>query len=464
MTEQRARLTDAELVERLKLYEQHGSNVSKAARALGIGRPAMSTSLSEARRRGLTAHTKTVDAEARLRTKLSIAERELASVFRHNLDAETVRKEIYDLAAITPSPPQWVVKKTKPGLPGVPMTVWSDWHWGERISRVEVGGVNEFNRAIGWERVRTLVEKTIDLAHRHMVNPKYPGIVVCLGGDMITGAIHEELGETNDGTVQQACLDVQEALIWGLEQIADVFGRVFVPCVVGNHSRDCRKPRAKQAVYRSFEWNIYCQLERHFRGDRRIHFMVPSEPDCLFTVAGHRYFLTHGDRLGVKGGDGMIGALGPITRGAIKVGRQQAQIGRDFDTLILCHYHTFIPRSEASAVIVNGCLCGFNEYANLGLRVPYSRPSQALWFSHPEWGVTFQLAIYLEKQQASLRGPSDWVTWQNIERGWNGPETQAPKARRRPTKTPRSNRTRSTRTNPKPTRKKAGRGRKGRAA
>lgn len=31
-----------------------------------------------------------------------------------------------------------------------------------------------------------------------MVNPDYPGIVVALAGDMVSGDIHQELKETNE--------------------------------------------------------------------------------------------------------------------------------------------------------------------------------------------------------------------------------------------------------------------------
>jgi hypothetical protein len=422
-----ARLSDAELVERLKLYEACKRNIAQAARKMGIAPSSMSVSLAEARRRGLTANSKTVDMEAKLRTKLALATQELAARQRENDTAESIRKEIYALAAMTPDPPRWVSKKTKPGSPGVPMTVWSDWHWGERVTKSEVGGVNEFNRKIAWQRVRKLVEKTIDLCYGHMVKPDYPGIVVALAGDFITGAIHDDLAETNDGTVQQAVLDVTEALIWGISELADKFGAVFCPCVPGNHGRDTGKPRVKRAVFHSYEWNICCTLERHFRGDKRVQFMIPEEPDCLFTVAGHRYFLTHGDRLGTGGGDGIIGCLGPIARGTIKLGRQQAQIGRDFDTMVIGHYHQYVPRSEAIPVIVNGCLIGFNEYANLGLRARYSRPSQALWFTHPEHGVTAQWAIYLEPERKSITRKSDWVTWQQTQRRPRGRQQPPPR-------------------------------------
>jgi hypothetical protein len=331
---------------------------------------------------------------------------------RNALEAEErTRAAILELDRLTPCQPEWLTGKHTHDSPGVPMTVWSDWHWGERVFREQVGGVNTFNRRIAKERVERLVDSTIMLCKEFMVKPDYPGIVVCLGGDMITGDIHEELRETNEGTVQECLLEVEGYLTAGLTRIAEAFGQVFVPCVVGNHGRDTLKPRMKNRVYTSHEWLMYRRLANHFSADPRLLFQVPGETDAHFKVFNHRFLLTHGDALGVKGGDGMIGALGPITRGAIKVGRSEAQIGRDFDTLVMGHWHTYIPRSDASHVIVNGALKGYDEYARIGLRVPYSRPSQALWFVHPSYGITCQWPIFLGAQRKSAQ-TARWVSFE----------------------------------------------------
>lgn len=403
--------TDAELIERLRLHLKLGRTA--AARALGIGISALTTSLQIARERGLTIDSVAEDKTAKLETKLKVALAELKAVERDNNNAASIREKIYQLSAYTPDPPTWIGDTKHAGHTGVPVAIWSDWHWGEVVRREEVGGVNVFNRAVAKTRLHKLVEGTIELAMHHMVNPVYPGIVVCLGGDMISGNIHEELRETNDGPVQQSLLEVQEHLIAALTRVADAFGRVFVVCVVGNHGRNTLKPRAKNRVYESYEWNLYCQLESWFKakGDTRVRFLIPGETDAYFRVLGHRFLLTHGDTLGVKGGDGIIGAIGPIARGATKVGRSEAQIGRDFDTLLMGHYHTYIPRGDALPVIVNGALKGYDEYARLMLRVPYARPSQALFFVNQKYGITAQWPIYLEAK-AKSSDTSDWVQWE----------------------------------------------------
>ena len=351
------------------------------------------------------------EAESKMFQRVRTLERELKNINKEQDSAASIREAIYRLSAQAPKPPRWIAKPAKGGLTGVPMTIWSDWHWGEVIRAEEVGGANEFNRTIAKRRVQILVDQTIDLALKHMVKPEYPGIVICLGGDFYTGTIHDELRETNEGFVFQVLQELQDQMAAAITQMAKAFGKVFVPCVVGNHGRTTTRPRAKGRVYENYEWNLYCQLERHFRGNKDVQFLIPGETDAYFSVMGHRFLLTHGDSLGVKGGDGIIGALGPITRGAIKVGRSEAQIGRDFDTLLIGHYHTYIPRSDASAVIANGSLLGYNEYARLMLRVPYARPSQALWFVHEKHGLTAQWNVYLDSLKHRPRPKHEWVTW-----------------------------------------------------
>jgi hypothetical protein len=403
------KLTDAELINTVRLREELGP--TEAAKRLGLRARMLHERCREAVSRGLSAKTKISDQTAAMKLRLREAEAELSSIKKDNLDTASVREEIFSLSTLPFNPPDWLTKPTKPGLPGVPVTIWSDFHWGERVFKDQMNGLNEFNRKIARERFKRLVDSVIDLTLHHMVNPNYPGIVVCLGGDMMTGTIHEELAVTNDGDVNQTLMELQEYLAAGLRHLADKFGRVFVPCVVGNHARMTPKPRAKNHTHESFEYLLYLRLEKEFAGDKRVQFLIPTSSDAHFIVLGHRFLLTHGDTLGVKGGDGIIGALGPIARGATKVGRAESQVDRAFDTLLIGHWHTYIPRGGATPVLVNGALKGYDEYARLFLRVPYSRPSQALFFVHPKYGITAQWEIYLDENKAKSDRRSDWVTW-----------------------------------------------------
>lgn len=427
------KLSRAEATRRLQTFEAclregytplgvkggRGSAVEETARRLGVSSGSLMRSIERAlgpdavRDAPPSAHPPADLAaereKIRERDELARLRAQLKEAHREAIDAEVVREQIFGLAARVPSPPDWLLEnRTGGSAPGVPVTIWSDWHWGEVVRPEEVGGVNAFNSTIGRERARNLVERTIDLCFGHMVRPEYPGVVVCLGGDMITGTIHQELAETNDLPTLAAVMDVADAIAWGLGHMADRFGRVFVPCVVGNHGRNTLKPRAKGRVHTSLEWLLYCQLERHFCHDARVRFLISGDADCHFRVYGHRFMLTHGDALGVKGGDGIIGSLGPITRGRIKTRDSEAQVGRDFDTLLIGHWHTYLP---LPGLVVNGALKGYDEFARLYLRAKYQRAIQALFFVHRKHGVTCHWPVFVDDSRASTAPADEWVGW-----------------------------------------------------
>lgn len=342
--------------------------------------------------------------------KLLIAERELRRRSNERDSMEKIRSEIYGLAEVTPDPPKWLDQEPGKSTTGCPIINLSDWHWGEVVDPDQVGGVNAFNRQIAKRRVRVLYDTITDLCFNHMTNPKYPGCVICLTGDMITGAIHDDLRETNDGPVTWSVIEVENQIIGLINALQKKFGKVFVPCVPGNHGRNTIKPRAKNRVYDSYEWLIYTHIEQYYRTNPNVSVHVPNGVDAHFSIFGHRFLQTHGDALGVKGGDGIIGALGPIARGAVKIGTQQRAAGKDFDTLVMGHYHVYIPRGDAAPVMANGSLIGANEYSQLILRVPGGRPSQSLAFIHPKHGFTAQWPMYLdEKRMAKSSEP--WVVW-----------------------------------------------------
>jgi hypothetical protein len=265
--------------------------------------------------------------------------------------------------------------------------------------------VNEYNVSIAQRRARTLIQSAVDLLQNHMVNPDYPGIVFALGGDMVSGNIHEELAATNQIDIMPTVLDVFGVLQWCISTLADKFGRVFVPCVSGNHGRDTHKIRSKGRNFTSFDWLIYCFLAKRFEGDKRVTFYIPNGSDALYKVFNHTYLLTHGDQF--RGGDGMIGALGPIIRGDHRKRGRQTQIGAPYDTMILGHWHQDI---RLRRLIVAASLKGFCEYSytnNFG----YEPPSQPLWITHPTRGITFSMPVYVDPAQ-SLQPAPNWVSWQ----------------------------------------------------
>jgi len=334
---------------------------------------------------------------------------ELASIRRETLDAKSIRRSILGLSETSPDIPKWILRSGKAGKAGTPVLPISDAHWGEVISLAETNNINEYNMVIGQKRIRRIVEKAISICFEHTVNPQYDGIVVPVLGDMVSGDIHEELTITNEVPVMPAMLDLFGVLIWAFEQLANRFGRVFVPWVPGNHGRNTIRPTFKGRHFRNFDWLLGCLLERHFKADKRVQFYIaPNGTDVYFTVAGHRFLGTHGDQLGVKGGDGIIGVLGPIARGEIKIANQVRKMGQDFDTLLMAHFHQSLKLAD-NRVISNGCINGWSEHARLAIRAVPSPPKQNLFFVHPDYGVTNLWEVFADK--AKIGRKVDWISW-----------------------------------------------------
>jgi hypothetical protein len=329
----------------------------------------------------------------------------LAGLKKDSVTQEYIRRKLFKLAETPAIPPRWTVDSegVSRHSPGVPTVFASDWHWAEVIDPSQVGGVNEYDLHIAHTRARKLISSTINLLKNHIANPEYPGIVFALGGDMISGDIHEELVANNEVDIMPAVVDIFGVLIWCIETLAEHFGRVFVPGVSGNHGRNTHKIRAKGRNFTSFDWLIMQFLERHFLGDNRVAFYIPNASDALYRIFDHRYLLTHGDQF--RGGDGLIGMLGPVIRGDHRKRGRQSQINAPYDTMLMGHYHTYSPLGR---VIVNGSLCGYNEYAwtnNFG----FEPPQQALWLTHPRYGRTWALPVNVGEVERVPQ--SEWVSW-----------------------------------------------------
>lgn len=300
--------------------------------------------------------------------------------------------------------PDWTLKLPRgKSRPGVPIALWSDWHWGEVVRPEQIGGVNEFNLEIAHKRLRRLVEKTVLLLRSHVVKPQYDGIVVCLGGDMVSGDIHDELTETNDEPLMPCVLDLFGSLKWAIGALADEFGAVFLPCVAGNHGRTTKKPRAKNRAFTNFDWLLYQFLAKAFEDDKRVTFHIPDGPDALFKVYNTRYLLTHGDQF--RGGDGIIGAIGPITRGHKKKVARNTAIDQAYDVMLCGHWHQ---EMNLARTIVNGSLKGYDEYANQ-YNFDFEPPRQALWLTHPTHGITMRMSVHLEDDRMADES-APWVS------------------------------------------------------
>lgn len=333
---------------------------------------------------------------AALRRKLRDAQTRAREAEERTRDESALSEIIAGLTAAPANPPKWVTDSVDHIIRGktasVPILCLGDWHYGERVNPAEAGGYT-FNAEIAEDRIRRTIEKSVSLTRDALAGLEYPGIVCALLGDMTSGALHPELAESDEYSVFMSILRVRDLIVGAISALADEFGRVFVPTAVGNHGRAFdRKPRAKGYTERNSDWLIYQLVAREFQNDPRVTVMIPDSGETVFRVYGRTFLLTHGDQLGTRGGDGIIGAIGPIMRGSLKTLRSVQSLGVDIDHLIVGHWHQSIYLPQ---VTVNGTIKGPDEYALRMLRAPAEDPSQTLMVMHPQHGLTFRQPIFL---------------------------------------------------------------------
>lgn len=405
----------------LKAYREHGYNQTAAAIALGIARSTLQYHLNNSGAM-LQSDSATVDPLPKstdkdisqtliLRDRIRRLEDELRDIQRESLDAHFVRSKILRIKEHVDAmpPPSWLQPPPRRQTlsQSVPTLMLSDLHWGEMVDKGQMGGVNEYNLAVARKRLDTVVSKAISLLRNSITGEQYPGFVLALGGDMLSGDIHEELRETNEGTVITALLDLLSALVAQIALLADEFGKVYVPCVAGNHGRTTVKPRTKARAETNLDWLLYQFLVLQFQDDARVVIDAPVTPELTYRVFNHTYHLCHGDQLG-KGGDGIIGAFGPIIRGDQKRRSLQAQLGSPYDTLLHGHYHTY---AATRRFISNGSLVGYSGYA-LALGCSFEIPQQAFWLTHPEHGITFSMPVHAERPAGPRGAPKNWLSFE----------------------------------------------------
>lgn len=381
-------------------------NVMDVARELGIARSTATNRLERLNIRGKPVPNDHGKSEmSRLEVRDTSFWRDRARKSEKELaDLDHVIAELSGVRDIPIKIPRWLVSEAK-GKTGksVVSLLLSDVHAGEVIDAEEILGINEFNPDICRRRLRRYFEASCIIGQRWAADTSCQGAILALGGDMISGDIHEELRITNTLTSHEQVALVVEEVSAGIKVLKEAFGYVHVIGVPGNHGRTTPKPTAK--LYSRLSYDILiCQIiASFFSDDPKVTFQYGKAKDQITPVFGRTIYTTHGDKIGTRGGMGFAGPDLPIVRGAKKIHAQQSSIGRDCDLLQFGHYHH---TSQPGNIFANGSVPGYSEYAD-DLRAVVEPPQQWTYLLHSKWWVRERLPVQLEDpRKATLTGPS----------------------------------------------------------
>jgi transposase-like protein len=285
--------------------------------------------------------------------------------------------------------PAWTMRTRTGTKAAIPTAFLSDVHLDEVVDPREVNYVNAYDREIAALRLNNFFHHTIEIADDYLQGLKYEGIVLPLGGDIFSGIIHEELVETNAGTIFESLLHWAEPICAGILLFRDAFGRVFLPCVAGNHGRRQRKPHAKHRAQDNFDWFFYHLLRKLLAKEKGIEFAIAESADQPYRVFNTRYLLTHGDQF--RGGSGIAGMLSPLMLGDARKRQREAAVKRNYDYLVMGHWHQL---AFVRGMIINGSSKGYDEYAFVS-NFQFEPPRQAFWVTDPRHGVTITAPIHV---------------------------------------------------------------------
>jgi predicted phosphodiesterase len=265
----------------------------------------------------------------------------------------------------------------------------SDTHFDERVSPQEVMNLNCYNREIALLRLQMFHDNLIKLIKDYIAGVKYDGLILALGGDMLSGNIHQELRETNEDTILNSIIFWSSQVSSMIKSLSNKLKiPISVPCVVGNHGRGTEKPKYKNYVFENFDYLLYYLIKKDLMSVKNVTVSISDSTDMLLQIYDTNVLLTHGDQF--KGGSGISGLLSPLMIGSYRKVKRMQEAGMPFDYLAIGHFHEM---NIFKHVLVNGSLKGLDEYA-FRHNTPYEEPRQLFAIFDPKHKLTITAPIF----------------------------------------------------------------------
>lgn len=357
----------------------------------------------------------------KLQTDLTKTKRKLKLVEKVHKEAldklgriEDLKGEIERVAAFPPARvrPVTIGKKKRPRESAVLLL--SDIHLGEIVKNEETAGLGEYNIRIALDRLWSIQESVIDISQRILGDAYNFDELVILGlGDWVSGYIHPDLYRTNELPVVEQSYLLAYVIAQIIQKFAQVFPKIRVRALSGNHSRLQEKIVSKER-WVTWDYNTALFLKEMLRQQRNVEVTPLKSFIDFIRIKGHTFAILHGDEIragGVTPYYGISRAMYRLmaieerefrdslrelkSKGAInnKTFLQELQALKYLvDYTILAHFHEFSELLGGS-IIINGSVIGPNEYSlSKSLGGP---PSQLFFGVHPERGKSWQYNLDL---------------------------------------------------------------------
>lgn len=297
---------------------------------------------------------------------------------------EKLEKQVEALKALRGAKASFSItpKATKgTGAEAAAVVCLSDWHVEEVVRPETVLHLNAYNPEIAKDRATQCFQRIIRLVKKEQQDVDINHLVVWLGGDFISGNIHEELLETCAMPPVQAAMFAQELLYSGLAFLRDHFkGQITVVCNSGNHARTTRQVHISTEYGNSLETFMYCTLRQRLTG---MEWVIPEGYHAVIDVFGKRLAFNHGHFVKYGGG------IGTLTVPLMKAIHGWSSAMPDIAHTTIGHFHQYLQHRK---FCVNGSLIGYSPYA-VSLKCEFEPPCQAMYLWDAKRGRSVSIPI-----------------------------------------------------------------------
>jgi hypothetical protein len=292
--------------------------------------------------------------------------------------------------------PSTVAKKKGTGAAQSAVLMLTDTHVGLHVTPEQTLGFGGYNFDVFLNRLQFLQDGVTSIMEDHTTT-KIDELVLCLGGDMLDGALIHGAEAKQKNTLFNQFYGAGHAIAQFLRNIAPLVPKVRVKCVVGNHPRwQNQHKMPTDNRYSNLDQFLYAYIQALTSEIKTVEWSLDQQPFALFDVQGFRFHLSHGDHL--KGGDKALGipnhAVGRMVSSTSQLYGKHDLASPHYYLLGHMHRGIVLPHARGS-VLVNG---GFPGLDNYGLMSGFSPvdPSQLLFFVHPKFGKTATYDIQLK--------------------------------------------------------------------
>lgn len=248
--------------------------------------------------------------------------------------------------------------------------LWSDMHTG-MINKHPLTGEVTYNEQIQEEELETLLKGVYRFYQLYKPSYNLETFYIFDLGDNITndriyeGQSHEITCEVGKQIIKS--FEYQSKFI---NKVLEVFPRVKMIKVSGNHGRTTSRPTSEDATS-NFEYLQGKLLQERFRDNKRVEIVVPDIYRHTMDIRGHKYLMFHGNH--IRGAT--LNSIERATKDLATLAYKEF-----YDVIAIGHFHTSLKLkiTPETTLLVNGCFIDFDDYAYNKLR-KFSSPTQYLF-------------------------------------------------------------------------------------